>query len=136
MTLRLKLLTVAAALILASDSSAQNPTLRTAMHDKLANAQELLDALIHVDYAAIGRSADALHRISDTEIASWQVGAQPEYRRQAMSFLLSVQGLREAAAKRDIDAALDEYSALVSSCTGCHVHLKRTRVISFEPPKR
>jgi hypothetical protein len=113
--------------------SAQNPTLKSAMRDKLVNAGRVLDGLVAGDYAAIGRSADALNRISETEIASWQVGAQPEYRRQAMSFLLSVQALREAAAARDIDAAFKEYTAMVSSCVRCHANVRKSRVISFEP---
>jgi hypothetical protein len=86
------------------------------------------------DFAAIDRSAEALSRISDTEIATWQVGALPEYRKQAMSFVLSVRAVREAAAKRDIDTALAEYTALVSSCTRCHAHARRSLVVSFEPP--
>jgi hypothetical protein len=51
-----------------------------------------------------------------------------------MSFVVSVRGVREAAAKRDIDTALAEYAALVSSCTRCHAHARRPLVVSFEPP--
>ena len=117
-------------------SSAQNPTLKTAMRDKLVNAQRLLEAVVAVDYVAIDRSAAALSRISETEIGSWQSGPQPEYLNQAMLFLSSVQGLREAAGKRDINAALTEYTGLVSSCARCHAHVRRSRVISFEIPSR
>lgn len=137
MSVRVKVLALTAVLVFAfaaGYSSAQNPTLHTAMRIKLQNAQPLLQAVVTADFAAIGRSADALNRISETEIASWQVNAQPEYRKQAMSFVLAVQGLRDAAAKRDIDAALAEYTALVSSCTRCHAHVRRSRVVSFEAP--
>ena len=79
MSLRLTVLALATILVLAAGhSSAQNPTLRTAMHNKLVNTQRLLEAVVTADYAAIGRSVDALSHISETEIASWQVGAQPE----------------------------------------------------------
>jgi hypothetical protein len=54
------------------------------MRTKLVNTQRLLEAVVTADYPAIGRSVDALSQISETEIASWQVGAQPEYRKQAM----------------------------------------------------
>jgi hypothetical protein len=114
--------------------TAQNPTLKTAMRDKLVNAQGLLEAVVAADYIAIDRGVNALSRITETEIASWQVGAPPEYRKQAMSFVRAVQGLHEAAAKRDIDAALTEYTALVSSCTRCHAHVRSARVVSFEAP--
>ena len=137
MSWRVKLLSLAAVLVFAfavGYSSAQNPTLKTAMRSKLLNAQPLLEAVVTADFAAIGRSADALNRISETEIVSWQVNPQPEFKKQAMSFVLAVQGLREAAAKRDIDAALAEYTELVSSCTRCHAHVRRSRVVSFETP--
>jgi cytochrome c556 len=138
MSLRLKVLTLAAAILVftfaAGYSSAQNPTLKTAMREKLANTQRLLEAVVTADYAAIDRGVAALGRISETEIASWQVGASPEYRKQAMSFVRSVQGLHDAAAKRDIDAALAEYTALVSSCTRCHAYVRSSRVVSFEAP--
>ena len=137
MSVRVTLLALLAAFVFASTagySSAQNPTLKTAMRTKLLSAQPLLKAVVAADFVAIGKSADALNRISETEIASWQVNPQPEYTKQAMSFLLAVQGLRDAAAKRDIDAALAEYTDLVSSCTRCHAHVRRSRVVSFEAP--
>ena len=139
MSLRVRLLSLAAVLGFASaavySSSAQNPTIKTAMRTKLLNAQPLLEAVVTADFVAIGRSADALNRISETEIVSWQANPPPEYRKQAMLFVLAVQGLREAAAKRDIDAALTEYTELVSSCTRCHAYVRRSRVVSFEGPR-
>lgn len=137
MSPRVKRLALAAVLVFACAerySLAQNPTLKTAMRTKLLNAQPLLEAVVTADFAAIGRSAEALNRISETEVMSWQVSPQAEYRKQAMSFVLAVRGLREAAAKRDIDAALEEYSELVSSCTRCHAHVRRSRVVSIEAP--
>jgi cytochrome c556 len=104
------------------------------MQDKLLNAQRLLGAVVAADYPAMNRSVDALSRISETEIASWQVGAAPEYRKQAMSFVGAVQGLHEAAAQRDIEAALRQYTALVSSCTRCHAYVRSARKVSFEAP--
>lgn len=136
MSFRLKVLALAVLLVLAfasGYSSAQNPTLKTAMREKLANTQPLLEAVVTADYAAIDRGVNALSRISETEIASWQAGASPEYRKQAMAFVRSVQGLHAAAAKRDIDAALAEFTALVSSCTRCHAHVRSLRTVSFEP---
>jgi cytochrome c553 len=117
-------------------SSAQNPTLKTTMREKLVHAQQLLEAVVAADFGAIERSTVALGRISDTEINAWQPGSLPEYRRQAALFTSSVRRLREAAAKRDIDAALAEYAAMVSSCARCHAQAGKARVITFElrPP--
>lgn len=134
MSMRLTVLALGATLLLAAGHlSAQNPTLRTAMRNKLVNTQRLLEGVVTADYPAIGRSVDALSQISETEIASWQVGAPPEYRKQAVQFVSSVQALHEAAATNDLDAVLAGYTALVSSCTRCHAHMRRMRTVSFEP---
>jgi cytochrome c556 len=132
MSFSLKALTLAAVLVAVSvHSSAQNPTLKTAMRAKVAGTQGLFEAVVTADYATITRSADALSRISETEIVSWQSAAQSEYLKQATQFVLSIRGLREASQRRDIEAVLAEYSALVSSCTRCHAFVRRTRTVSF-----
>jgi hypothetical protein len=137
MSLHCKALAVSVALLFASGpGSAQNPTMKTAMHDKLVNTQRLLESVVTADYAAIARSAEALSRISDTEMVSWQAAAQPEYVKQATFFVRSVQGLREAAASRDINRAMEEYTTLVSSCIRCHTYLRNSRRVSFEHPAR
>jgi hypothetical protein len=91
------------------------------MRDKLSHTQQLLEAIVTADFPAVDRHAERLSRISYAEIASWQANAQPDYVQQAVLFLSSVQGLREAAAKRNGDLALQEYTALISSCVRCHM---------------
>ena len=61
------------------EPSAQAPTLRVAMREKLTNTQQLLEAVVRADYPAMARYSEQLSRISYTEIASWQTVAQPEY---------------------------------------------------------
>ena len=135
MTFGLRVLALGTVLVLASgQSSAQNPTLRTVMRNKLAHAQQLLEAVVTSNYAAIGLSADALGRISETEIASWHAGARTEYVKQATQFLRSVQALRIAAETGNSDAALAAYTTLVSSCTHCHAQVRNFRRIAFEGP--
>jgi hypothetical protein len=123
-------------LLLPGDPAAQTPSLQTIMGAKLANAQRLLESLVTADYAAIRRDADALSRITEKEIIAWQLGVQPEYAKQATIFVLSVRGLQEAASNRNIDAAIHEYSALVSSCTRCHAHVRRPTVVASPPRVR
>lgn len=115
---------------------AQIPTVKTLMRAKLLNSQRLLESLVAADYAAIRRDADALSQITEKEIVSWQMGVQPEYAKQATFFVLSVRGLQEAAASRNIDAAIHEYTTLVSSCTRCHAHVRRARTVRYEPAAR
>lgn len=107
--------------------SAQSLGLKPVMREKLENAQRLLAAVVTADYTGITRYTDRLGRITETEIASWQTVAQPEYTKQATLFLLSVNGLREAAAGKNIDAATLEYTTLVSSCIGCHRYVQRSK---------
>jgi cytochrome c553 len=116
--------------------SAQSPTLKTAMREKLVNTQQLLEAVVTADYGGIERYAERLSRISYTEIASWQSAQEPEYVKQATAFLLSVKGLREAAASRSIESATSEYTALVSSCIQCHKRARKSRVVSLTPPSQ
>ena len=56
MSFRFRLMALAVVLLLAFTagySSAQNPTLKTAMREKLANARPLLEAVVTADYTAI-----------------------------------------------------------------------------------
>lgn len=131
---RAPLVLVLSVLLLAvpGHAPAQNPTLKTLMRAKLVNTQRLLESLVTTDFAAIQRDADALSRITEKEIVSWQMGVQPEYQKQATFFVLSVRGLRDAAASRNIDAALHEYTTLTSSCVRCHAHVRRLKPVTDE----
>lgn len=115
--------------------AAQTPAMKQIMLSKLNGTQQLLEHIVRADFAGISRSADQLSRISETEIASWQTVNQPEYFQQATRFLLSVKGLREAAAKRDVSAASQEYMTLVSSCVECHTFVRGTRNASLQPAR-
>jgi hypothetical protein len=128
-----RILALGLALTLAgAQSAAQNPTLATSMREKLVNAQLLLGAVVGGDSYEIGRSARALSRISEAEIATWQSAPPPDYANQAVRFLRAVQGLQEAARTRDLEAALAQYTALVTSCARCHAIVRRTQLISIE----
>jgi cytochrome c556 len=107
--------------------SAQPSGLKPVMREKLENAQRLLEAVVRADHEAIAKSVEPLSRITEAEIASWQVAPPGEYAKHATLFLLSVNGLQDAAAGRNADAAALEYSALVSSCTGCHRYIERSK---------
>jgi hypothetical protein len=127
---------IVAALILVlsavrGDTSAQVPTMKTLMRQKLVESTRLLEAIVAVDYTGIGRSAAVLGRITETEIISWQLAARPEYAKQATYFVLSVRGLQDAAARNNLDAALSEYATLVSSCARCHAHVHQLRPAQF-----
>jgi len=114
--------------IAAVQQTPRETRMQTIMRSKLANAQSMLKGIATADYREIDRSAEALSRISEAEIVSWQNPPKPEYTTQAMVFMTSVDGLREAAQRRDMSAVGTEYSALVSSCIRCHTYVRDARV--------
>ena len=69
--------------------SGQSPGLKPIMREKLENTQRLLEAIVKQDFTAMGRDAESLGRISETEIASWQHAARADYTKQALLFVLS-----------------------------------------------
>jgi len=120
-----------ALLAMAAQSASGDTRMQAVMRAKLANTQSLLKAIVTADYKEIDRAALALSRISEMEIVSWQNPPKPDYTAQAMLFMSSVDGLREAARRRDMDAVGAEYSTLVSTCIHCHTYVRDARVASL-----
>ena len=120
-----------ALLALAAQPASGDARMQAVMRTKLANTQSLLKAIVTADYKEIDRAALALSRISQTEIVSWQNPPRPDYTAQAVLFMTSVDGLREAAQRRDIEAVGTEYSTLVSTCIHCHTYVRDARVASL-----
>jgi hypothetical protein len=112
---------------LAAGPAAQPKSLKDVMQTKLTATRALLEPVIRADFAGVTRQVESLSWISEKEVASWQDVAEPQYTQQAVLFLLAVNGLREAAAKKDTDGVASEYTTLVSSCVQCHAHVSSTR---------
>jgi hypothetical protein len=108
--------------------------MRAIMPTKLSNTQVLLKAIVTTDYKEIDRAAVALTRISESEIVSWQNPPKREYTDQAMLFMISVDDLREASRKRDIEGVGAAYSNLITTCVHCHAFVRDARVASLSLP--
>jgi hypothetical protein len=122
-------LVVALVLILGTPApTAQAPALRPIMREKLANTQQLLEGVVTGNLAIIDRYSERLARISDTEVASWQGSALPEYMPRASAFVAAVQRLRAAAIDGNADAASTAYTELISACVSCHTYVRSSRV--------
>jgi hypothetical protein len=115
--------------------AAQPPALKGVMQSKLDSTRALLEPVVRGDFAAIARHVEPLSWISEKEIASWQDAVQPQYTQQAVLFLLSVNGLREAAAAKDMEGVTLEYTTLIASCVRCHTSVNTTRRASFSPTR-
>ena len=131
MTLRRFAVLGLALLALAVQPASGDARMQAVMRSKLANTQSLLKAIVTADYKEIDRAALALNRISEMEIVSWQNPPKPDYTAQAVLFMTSVDGLREAAGRRDMEAVGTEYSTLVSTCIHCHTYVRDARVASL-----
>jgi len=116
--------------------STGNAQLQAIMRSKLANTQSMLKAIVTSNFTEIDRAALALSRISEMEIVSWQNPPRPEYTAQAMLFLSSVEGLRDAARRRDLAAVGAEYSTVVATCIRCHTYVRDSQVARSILPSR
>ena len=126
MVVALAVLTMAAAQ--RSTGSAQ---MQVIMRSKLANTQSMLKAIVTADFVEIDRAAVALSRISEAEIVSWQNPPKPAYTEQAVIFISSIEGLRDAAKRRDLQGVGAEYANLIATCIHCHAFVRDTRLAAL-----
>ncbi len=126
--------TVAALAPVVSASALQWPPLTPVMNEKADNAQRLLRPLVIGDFVTVDSYAERLGRLTSAEIASWQARPEPAYLAQADAFVEAVQELRESARRRDVKRAAAGYTALVSSCVGCHQQGRIGRSGTLTPP--
>ena len=108
--------------------------LQAIMRTKLSNTQALLKAIVTTDYKEIDRAAAGLARINEMEIVSWQNPPKREYTQQAMLFMSSVDDLKQASAKRDIEGVGGAYSTLITTCVHCHAYVRDARSVSLTLP--
>jgi cytochrome c556 len=131
---RLVLIAVVLLVSAGTQSASGQARLREIMRTKLANTQMLLKAIVTTDYKEIDRAAATLTRISEAEIVSWQNAPKRDYTDQAMLFMTSVDDLREASRKHDIEGVGAAYSTLITTCVHCHTYVRDARVASLFRP--
>ena len=127
----LALLGLVLLLAVAARPASGDARMQAVMRAKLSNTQSLLKAIVTTDFKEIDRAAGALSRISEMEIVSWQNPPKREYTEQAMLFMTSVDDLRDAVRRRDIEAAGGAYSALITTCVHCHAYVRDARIASL-----
>jgi len=96
------------------------------MRQKLAEAQQLLTALVTRDWTALDRHTRALESL--TKQPGWDVMHMPEYHDQTVAFQRALAQLSAAVGQRDQRTAVTAYNALVSSCVECHRYVARARI--------
>lgn len=125
---------IVAAIAPVVSASPQWPPLTPVMNEKADNAQRILRPLVIGDFVTVDAYAERLGRLTSAEIASWQARPEPAYLAQANAFVEAVQELRESARLRDLKRASTAYTALISSCIGCHQQGRIGRSGTLTPP--
>ena len=102
--------------------STQLPRLDQLMRQKLAHAQDLLEAVVLADHVAIERLANELVLLS--EASTWSPLQTPEYLHYASNFRESTKILIDDAEARDIDGVSLSYMEMTLTCVQCHKHVR------------
>jgi hypothetical protein len=106
--------------------TAQGPAVDRVMRKKLEVSQQILEAVVTSRWAELqARSRDLENLTNDPE---WRVLTTPEYARHGNAFRQAVRTLRDAAAKRDLEATPKAYVTVTLSCVECHRYLARNRL--------
>lgn len=103
------------------------------MRSKLVHSQRVLEGLLRKDFAAIGRGAVQMRKISET--AEWPRPRDAVYEHFSAEFRRQCNELEQLAEQRNHQAASYAYLHLTTMCIHCHDHVRdSTRVAS--PEKR
>ena len=106
--------------------SGQTPATGRVMREKLGHSQKILEAILTSNFALLDRESAALARATDAP--AWTVLKGPEYLKQSEAFLKALKELSDAARERDLDSAVQRYTALTMSCFACHRYMKDWRL--------
>jgi len=126
MTKSLRFFGVALVLLTTSAASAQTARTGRLMREKLQHSQRILQALTTSDWALLQRETQALTSV--TKNPTWVELITPELRPYTGAFQKALADLTSAADRRDYDSAGASYTALTSSCFGCHKHVMNLRI--------
>lgn len=107
-------------------SDGQNRLLRidtqVFMRQKLAWTESALQGLTLEKYDLISKSALRMRNM--TQSNQWYVIKAPDYMARTTNFFKSVDALYMAGIDKNLDAALDAYTAVSRNCVDCHRHTR------------
>jgi hypothetical protein len=124
-------LAMSCAFVSVAAGPSQGPALASVMHQKLAHAQKLLEAVVTSDWVALESHSRELQRLTGDR--RWMVLEYPEYAQHAAAFVGAVQDLHHAAVRRDLDETSKAYVAVMLACVDCHQYLARQRIARPQP---
>ena len=104
----------------------QGPEVKHVMREKLARAENILEAVVTSDWVSLETNSRELERL--TNDPRWTVLKYPEYARQTAGFVKAIQALHLAAAQRDLEKTPRAYVDVTLKCVECHRYLARERI--------
>jgi len=114
-----------AAVNAADEPEDNQPTIKVFMEAKLKHSQEALQGLAIEDFDKIAASAGKLSLLSQAE--QWQVLQTPEFMQRSAEFRREADALRDAAKKKNLDAATLAFVKVTMNCVECHKYVRSVR---------
>jgi hypothetical protein len=97
----------------------------TFMRAKLDHSQKVLEGLTTDNFEMIAKGAGQMEVLSQE--AAWQVLQTPEYRLQSGEFRRATRALKDAATKKNLDAAALAFVDVTLKCVRCHEYVRHVR---------
>lgn len=95
------------------------------MRAKLEHSQKVLEGLTTDNFDMIAKGAGQMEMLSQE--AAWQVLQTPEYRLQSAEFRRATRALKDAAVKKNLDAAALSFVDVTMKCVRCHQYVRHVR---------
>jgi hypothetical protein len=109
----------------ADEPEDMQPNVKLFMEAKLKHSQEALQGLAIEDFDKIAASAQKMSLLSQAE--QWQVLETPEYVQRSAEFRREADALRDAAKKKNLDAATLAFVKVTMNCVECHKYVRGVR---------
>lgn len=103
------------------------------MQRKLAEAQNILGALVLEDFKQIESSAGELVLISQED--QWTRRPSERYRNLALEFRWAAEKLKNEAEAKNLEGTTLAYMQVVMSCVECHKVVRGSELNAEPPPK-
>ena len=120
----------AALVCLTSGGAAQRNDLKDFMRLKLKHSQLVLEGLVLGEFDKIARNSQDLSLMSLA--ATWQVLQTPQYIEYSRKFRVAADALSEAARKKNLDKAAEDYNRVTLRCVECHKYVRDVRMARLE----
>lgn len=104
------------------EKTEKDKTLSDFMREKLKASNKILEGMTVEDYDLILEGAKKLEKLSSAE--KWRASNDAMYRHHSAEFRRVVKKMKEAAEKKDLDAAALAWVSTTMNCIECHKYVR------------